>query len=62
MYNTSNLEADGLQEQKITPGATPVSEEQETEAIIRTGSPKLDKIGKTLPGLQSLGFCCDIRT
>ncbi len=37
-----NPEADGLQQQKTTPGAAPVSWEQETEATIRTGSPKLD--------------------
>ncbi len=42
MHNTSNPEADGLQQQKTTPGAAPVSKEQETEATIRTGSPKLD--------------------
>ncbi len=41
-HNTSNPEADGLQQQKTTPGAAPVSYEQETEATIRTGSPKLD--------------------
>ncbi len=35
-------EADGLQHQKITPDAAPVSLEQETEATIHTGSPKLD--------------------
>ncbi len=35
-------EADGLQHQKTTPGAAPVSYEQETEATICTGSPKLD--------------------
>lgn len=32
--DTSNLEADGLQQQKTTPGATPVSLEQENEATI----------------------------
>ncbi len=32
----------GLQQQKTTPGAAPVSYEQETEAKYRTGSPKLD--------------------
>ncbi len=38
-----NPEADGLQQQKTTPGAAPVSEEQETEA---TNSHKLTKIGQ----------------
>ena len=36
----SNHEADKLQQQKTTPGATPVSEEQETEAIVGKGSLK----------------------
>ncbi len=35
-HNTSKPEADGLQ-QKTTPGAAPVSYEQDTEAIIHTG-------------------------
>ncbi len=38
----SNLEADGLQWQKTTPGFTPVSWEQETDATVYTGSLKLD--------------------
>ncbi len=38
----SNFEADELQQQKTTPGAAPVSYEQETEATIHTGSPKLE--------------------
>ncbi len=38
----SNLEADGLQWQKTTPGFTPVSREQETDATVYTGSLKLD--------------------
>ncbi len=41
-HNTSNPEADGLQQQKTTPGAALVRWEQETEATIHTGSPKLD--------------------
>ncbi len=59
----SNPEADGLQQQKTTPGAAPVSKEHETEATIHTGSPKLDnrRFRKTLPGLMSLNFCCDIQ-
>ncbi len=40
--NTLNAEADGVQQQKTTVGAAPVSYGQETEATIRTGSPKLD--------------------
>ncbi len=42
MHNTSNPEADGLQQQKTTQSAAPVSKEQEMEATILTGSPKLD--------------------
>lgn len=42
MHNTSKLEVDGLQQQMNTLGFTPVSTEQETEATICTGSPKLD--------------------
>ncbi len=40
-----------------------VSLEQETEAIIRKGSPKLDnwKLEKTLPSPMSLEFYCDIQ-
>lgn len=38
MQNTLNLEADGLQQWRTTLGATPVSHEQETEAIIHTSS------------------------
>ncbi len=48
--NTSNPESDGLQQQKTTPGNTPVSKEQEMEATIRTGSPKLDN--------RRLDKCC----
>ncbi len=40
--NPSNPEADELQQQKTTQGAAPVSQEQETEDTIHTGSPKLD--------------------
>ncbi len=36
-HNTSNPEADGLQQQKTTSGAAPVSYEQDTEATIHTG-------------------------
>jgi len=36
MRNTSNFEADGLQQQKTTPGATQ-SYEQETEATVHKG-------------------------
>jgi len=36
-----NLEADGPQQQKNTPGATPVRKEQETEATFHAGSPKI---------------------
>ncbi len=53
-HNTSNPEADGgYSSRKTTPGAAPVSYEQKTEAIIRTGSPKLDnrRLEKRLPGL-----------
>lgn len=35
-----DLEEDGLEQQKTTPGGTPVISEQETEAL--TCSPKLD--------------------
>lgn len=36
-------QADELKQQKTTPGVSPVILEQETETIIYTGSPKLDK-------------------
>lgn len=36
---TSKLEVDGLQQRKITFGATPVRQEQEFEAIMGTDSP-----------------------
>ncbi len=42
MHNMSAPEADGLQQQKTTPGAAPVSLEQETESTIRKSSPRLD--------------------
>ena len=38
-----NAEADVLQQQKTTPGVTAVSEEQETEAAIKTDSAELDQ-------------------
>lgn len=41
---SNNLEADGLEQQKTTPGATVVSQVQETETKIQTGSVKLDNI------------------
>jgi len=55
MQNTLNLEAEGLQQQKITLGATPVRYEQETEAIVCTASTKLEnrRLEKT-PSLRSL--------
>ncbi len=40
--NILKPEADGLQQQKTTSGATPVCEERETEPKIRTGLTKLD--------------------
>lgn len=54
---------DGLQQQKTTLGSTPVRQEQENEATIHTGSPKLDnrRLGETFPGLTSLNFTCDLR-
>lgn len=36
-------QADELKQQRTTPGVSPVILEQETETIIYTGSPKLDK-------------------
>ncbi len=42
MHNTSNFEAGELQQQKSTPGATPVRQEQETEDTISISSTKLD--------------------
>lgn len=38
----TNLEADGLQQQKITSCSTPVSPQQESEATVDTGSQTLD--------------------
>lgn len=43
----SNLEANWLQQQKTTPSTTPVIEQ---------------KTGKTVSGLISLNFCCEIWT
>lgn len=40
-----NFEADGPKQQKTTLDSTPVSKEQDTEAIIHTGSTKLDNRG-----------------
>ncbi len=40
-YRNTN-EVDGLQQQRTTQGSTPVSQEQETEVTVGTGSPKLD--------------------
>lgn len=49
----------GLQQQKITFGATFVDKEQETKATIHMGSPNLDNkiLGKHLLLLMSLNFC-----
>lgn len=41
MHDMLNLEADGPQQQKTTPGATSVRYEQDTEATIWLASPKL---------------------
>ena len=41
-HNTSNLEADGLQQEKTMSGSTSDSQEQKAEAAVGTGSPKLD--------------------
>lgn len=41
MHDMLNLEADGPQQQKTTPGATSVRYEQDTEATIWMASPKL---------------------
>lgn len=38
---TSNLDADGLKQQKTTLGSIPVSQEQEMEITVGSGSPKL---------------------
>lgn len=43
MHNMVNLEADGLQQQKKTLCPTPVSQEQEAEAIGGTGSPNTEQ-------------------
>ena len=45
MQNMSNLEADGLQQQKTTSGSTNVSQEQKAEAALGTGSSKNWTIG-----------------
>lgn len=42
MHNMSNLEADGLEQQKTTMGFTLVSQERKSEAVVDKGSPKLD--------------------
>lgn len=42
MYKTSSLEADGLQQQKTTEGATLLNYKQELKATVCTGSQKLD--------------------
>lgn len=40
-YNPSNLQADGQQQEKTTPDATPVSQEWKTEATSHTDSPRI---------------------
>lgn len=40
---TTNLEVYGLQEQKTTTGSAPVSQEQESDATVGTGSLKPDR-------------------
>ena len=47
------LEVDGLQQQKITSGSIPVSQNQESEATVGAGSP--------LPGLIDLDFIHDMQ-
>ncbi|KAK3552202.1 hypothetical protein QTP86_005258 [Hemibagrus guttatus] len=42
----SNLEVDGLQQQKTTSGFTPVSQEIESDHIMVTDSPKLERLEK----------------
>ncbi len=61
MHNTSNPEADGQQQQKATPGAAPVRTGNggyNSQRLTKIGQ---KKIGKTLPDLMSLDFCCDIQ-
>lgn len=60
-HKMSNLEADGLQLQKTTWGATPVIWEPDAEATIPMGSPKLDNgIFENITGLMGLDFSCNI--
>lgn len=56
MYNISNL-----QQQKATPGATPVTQEQKTKATIHTDTLKLENNNKTLLGLMTHNFCWDVQ-
>lgn len=57
--NTQHI---NLKQQKTTLGATSVSHEQETEAIIHTTSLQLDNmIGKTWFGLMTFNFCNDMQ-
>ncbi len=61
-HNTSNPEADGLQQQKTTPGAALSAKNRKQrlqfDRLTKFGQ---QKIGKTLPGLMSLDFCCNIQ-
>ncbi len=47
MHNMANLEADELQQQKTTPGVTPLAKHRK-QAIIHTGSPNQVVFPKSL--------------
>ncbi len=59
-HNTSNPEADELQQQKEHTGCRSCQLRTGTEDTIHTGSPKLDnrRLEKRCRGLMSLDFCC----
>lgn len=42
MHKSSNHSVDGLQQQRAISGATPVSQEQDSEAIMGIDSPTVD--------------------
>ena len=59
MHNTSDLEADGLHQQKTTLGYNPVGQEQKSEAAVGTGCTNTGQLraGKTsYAGSDESGF------
>ncbi len=60
-HNTSNPEADGLQQQKTTPGALLSAKNRKRRLQFTQAQNWTIEDWKTLSGLMSLDFCCDIQ-